>query len=349
MSEALAQIHRLLSQLTAEERRSLIPLLASFPDSGLTEYDLSEELAIIEQSHKIKPPQHNQDSNVLFELIVPMRNVVVIAMGGHPLLHVIFRPERFILGFPAGGPNLPKIVSDGLREDLFTGEKKEKIREQRRASGIVEDDAAFEQAITDTCDAIAKDIVKAKAERVSQLISLHLPRMVGDMFDAALQGQTFADLNAIARELGQPERQISASRLRRMLTERYWRDVKGHLGVKQGGPRNVKHTWTDEERECLATKYHDLRAVWIEAKRIVRTAQKSPEPTRQKEWRKEVLAVYEGLPEDLLERYKTPRADDAKPSIIAIIHAARLCVPNVELSPARLMEEVKKWKSKSTT
>jgi hypothetical protein len=260
MSETpLEEVQRLIRELTPESRLSLTDFLASFPDSGLQSYDLSEELEIIKQAHKIKPPQHTEDSNFLFELLVPMRNVVVIAIAGHSVLHVIFRPDRFVKGFPAGGPNLYKVVSDGLREDLFTGEKKEKVREQRRASGIVEDDADFEQAITDTCDATAKDIVNAKAARVAELISLHLPRMVGDMFDAALQGQTFADLNAIARDLGQPERQIPTPKLKQMLTKRYWEDVKPHLGITRKTRTNP--AWTPESKKEFAQRVSDRRGL----------------------------------------------------------------------------------------
>jgi hypothetical protein len=118
--------------------------------------------------------------------------------------------------------------------------------------------------------------------------------------------------------------------------------------VGRGGARNVKHVWTDKERACLAAKYAELQPIWIEAKRIARHAQESPEAKRQQEWRKEVLAVYDDLPIDLLERFVALRADDAKPSDIAVIHAGRLCLPpNVTLSVIRLRKELTAWKNKS--
>jgi hypothetical protein len=116
----------------------------------------------------------------------------------------------------------------------------------------------------------------------------------------------------------------------------------------RGGAHNVKHVWNDNDRECLASKYAELQPIWIEAKKIARIAQNSTETTRKREWRKEVLAVYTNLPPDLLERFTTLRADDAKPSDIAVLHAGRLCLPrNVELSIVRLRKELTAWKNKS--
>jgi hypothetical protein len=117
-----------------------------------------------------------------------------------------------------------------------------------------------------------------------------------------------------------------------------------HLIVKRsrGGAHNVKHVWTDKDRDRLATKYAELRPIWIEAKKIAKMAQQSAEATRKKGWRQEVLGVYPDLPTDLLERFTTLRGDDTKPSNIAMLHAARLCLPpNVELSIGRLRDELR--------
>lgn len=110
-----------------------------------------------------------------------------------------------------------------------------------------------------------------------------------------------------------------------------------------------KHVWTDDERKCLTEHYERLQPIWIEAKSIAKDAQKSRETTRKKEWRKAVLSVYPDLPGDLLERYATLRAEDAAPSKIAIIHAARLCVPQADLSPQRLKAQIKAWKVKQSS
>jgi hypothetical protein len=76
----------------------------------------------------------------------------------------------------------------------------------------------------------------------------------------------------------------------------------------------AKHDWTDQELETLAKKYDDLKPIWLEAKRIAKSAQKSNERSRRIGWRNEVLGVYPHLPIELLDRFSNPRADDAKPS-----------------------------------
>jgi hypothetical protein len=128
-----------------------------------------------------------------------------------------------------------------------------------------------------------------------------------------------------------------------------WELLKPVIGISTGGPRNVKHVWTDNDRECLASRYAELQPIWIEAKKMAKAAQESREERRKREWKKAVLAVYESLPADLLERFANLRHDDAKPSDIAILHAARLCLPaNVELSVVRLRKELTGWKNKRT-
>jgi hypothetical protein len=117
--------------------------------------------------------------------------------------------------------------------------------------------------------------------------------------------------------------------------------------ITRGGARNVKHLWTDEERAQLAAKYEELQPVWVEAKRIAKDAQKSRERTRKKEWRAEVLRAYPNLPHDLLERYSNPKADDAKPADLAVIHAKRECGITEEYSPRHLRDQVKAWRLKT--
>lgn len=93
----------------------------------------------------------------------------------------------------------------------------------------------------------------------------------------------------------------------------------------RGGAYNVKHDWTRQELDCLAKNYQELQPVWREAKRIARAARKSPEVSRRNNWRVEVLRAYPDLPSELLDRYEHLRADDAKPSDIALIHAKIRC------------------------
>lgn len=168
--------------------------------------------------------------------------------------------------------------------------------------------------------------------------------------DKVVVAAFFGGANQLREMFEQPQGKYTAREIKDAIFEKDWDLIKPLVGVTKGGARNVKHVWSDEDRRCLAKTYAELQPIWIEAKKIAKTAQQSSEITRKKNWRKEVLSVYDHLPQDLLERFATLLGDDAKPSNIAILHAARLCLPeNVELSVGRLREELTAWNNKQRT
>ena len=124
--------------------------------------------------------------------------------------------------------------------------------------------------------------------------------------------------------------------------------VRLRAELERRGGSDPKHDWTDEERACLMTRYEELKPIWLEAKKIAKRAQKSREKTRKASWRDEVLRAYPYLPIELVERFATPRAEDAKPSNIAIIHAKNLCGITFDYSVKTLQEEVRAWKLKTS-
>jgi hypothetical protein len=119
------------------------------------------------------------------------------------------------------------------------------------------------------------------------------------------------------------------------------KQLRGEKQDRRGGSE-PRHDWNDQERACLKACYAVLKPMWLEAKKIAKSAQKSKENTRRTNWREEVLRAYPGLPRDLLERFASPRASDAKPSDLAIIHAKTVCGISAEYSPRRLRAEIKR-------
>jgi hypothetical protein len=117
----------------------------------------------------------------------------------------------------------------------------------------------------------------------------------------------------------------------------------------RGGAYNVKHDWTPQELDCLAKNYAELRPVWLDAKQIARTAQKSKVSSRKRNWRDEVLRAYPDLPIELLDRFAHLRADDAKPSDIAIIHAKIKCGVKETYSARELRDKIKSRNLKTET
>jgi len=106
------------------------------------------------------------------------------------------------------------------------------------------------------------------------------------------------------------------------------------------GGSDPKHYWSHEQRDCLTRLYTQLKPVCIEAKRIAVNAQRSTDRQQKRDWKLEVLRAYPKIPKDLLERFAHPRADDAKPSDIAIIHAKRECGVSYDYSSRQLRKEL---------
>ncbi len=277
------------------------------------------------------------------------------------------------------GPIYEGISPDGYGRFLFAFDPREAVKqiivECERLNDTLElelTDAKTGKSITSRDAASqtpeSREIsIKTIAEfAVTNLIGMFGFRMVAVLKDAVDDSLIIAKTSlsaVVARHLTDKGIINTPADVRPLIEEaakraadRKREDLLGHIdGIPhllaqrgRGGAYNVKHVWTDKDRECLATKYAELQPIWIEAKKIAKIAQESQETTRKREWRKEVLAVYSALPPDLLERFATLRADDAKPSDIAVLHAGRLCLPpNVELSVVRLRKELTAWKIKT--
>lgn len=212
---SLDQIKRLIMKLSTEERLTLTHYLVGLPDSGFQSYDLREELETLKK-HGIRLTGPDNDDNYCLVNLVFVRNLVSVQILDTEVLRAVFLPNNFIQAFPKSKRCTP-IMSENFKKSLFTKEKREAIRAGRKAQGIQESDAEFEEEITKRCDSAAEYWMTEKAKRIAEQISLHLPGMVGDMFCAAIKGQVFFDTQKVREELGGPDKKLSVKDFKKEL------------------------------------------------------------------------------------------------------------------------------------
>lgn len=193
--------------------------------------------------------------------------------------------------------------------------------------------ASFPQRLRD----LLEDVVEDSYAIANGFMAASLVRYAS----ATGQGQFSVDMKP------QVEKAIKRAADRKRALIRQHVSAIPHVRPERGrGGSQPKHRWTDTDYECLTQKYDELKVVWIDAKRIAKDAQKAKSPRRNQGWRAEVLRAYPDLPEDLLDRFVHLRADDAKPSDIAIIHALRECGVKELYTPRELREKIRAWKLK---
>lgn len=188
------------------------------------------------------------------------------------------------------------------------------------------------------------DLLKESIEHSAKQVNENLPRAVALVFNKILQAAHFALANDLRDTLNVPEQKYSAKKIKESLFNEDWEHFKIIAGVSQGGARNVKHGWNDKERSCLANQYEQLKPIWLEAKRISKQARNSKESARRNKWQESVLSVYADLPIDLVELLAAARSDESRPADLALIHAARICIPGISYSTRQLRSEIKRWK-----
>jgi hypothetical protein len=293
-------------------------------------------------------PEDGKPGRIDFQYVTEESGKVSISMEGSEVLTVTLDADS---------------LSKGLFEELkkvgrfaaFTEDKRREMRDYARAR-VSERGANFDEDMIDLLVELSVrdlelDFIKRSIEVAKKDISDKFADLVFAFWEKLINIATFTGANALRDLLDIPEQKYDSKVIETSLAKLERERFRKLMGtpVTRGGARNVKHLWTDEERAQLATKYEELQPVWLEAKRIAKGAQRSKERTRKKEWRNEVLRAYPDLPPDLLERYANPKADDAKPGDIALIHAKRECGITEEYSPKRLREQIGAWKLKSST
>lgn len=327
----LEQVKRLAEQLSPEERKDLFQHLAAIPDSGIHSGSLTDPPYEIWLNAKQQEDFGSTDRFVIFSSPPGMNPTgVAVTLKGKTVFQVFYYPENL-----RGGGLKIRSWQDAPPAD----ELKSEIRGELAKAGI----ERTEEEIIEACKKATRQIYEAVNEGITNQVSARLPDMTGLLVDATLKIIEINMENSFARHAGKQGKKLEEIE---KILEPYWQHIKEkQLGVTAGGARNVKHVWTEEQRDCLASNYERLQPIWAEAKRIAVAARKSKETTRSRRWQEEVKGAYPDLPDEFIERLSAPRSADAKPSDIALAHAASLCIP-VSYSLRRLRDELKKLRSR---
>ncbi len=282
MSEpTLEQVKQMIRGLSVEDRQHLIPFIVELPDSGIEPYDLDAELKILDEAwEKYKVKSEYDPEKYLFDMVFP-KNFVSLRILGAEVLRVVFLQDAFAKNFYKTKTLASPGVAEALKEYLLIEENKAQLLAARKASAAHMSEAEIESEIAELSNAMAQIIEEERVRRVAEGISKHLPRMVGDMFSAAIKGQTIADYNLLAEHLKSPEKMLSTPEIKKMVTDSFWKEVKSHLGVTKGGNTRTNPAWRDEstlrqyaqkvtDRKLLATCIKDMfeecegEAGWID-------------------------------------------------------------------------------------
>lgn len=274
-------------------------------------------------------------------------NIVHVLLEGVEVMQVYFNAENLALALFA------KITATEPEPFLRMADNEQRARiydqlkERFAQKGLEMADEEIYQHEPEALRAMERHAIKDSIEAATKRVDEHLEKIVEMINDKILHAAFYGGANELRDILKAPEQKYSAREMRDAIFESDWQLLKPLLGISSGGPRNVKHVWTDEDRQCLAEQYERLKPIWLEAKRIAKAAQNATEHSRRKRWAEAVAATYPELKSDLIERL-APDSSDARPADIALIHAARICIPAVRLTVRKLREEIRKWKSKSS-
>lgn len=331
----LEQVHKLAETLSQPERLQLFTLLANLPDSGIKYVPPMEP-----------PPPLTKDEREALQQVTYQYSVRI--EDGY-LIYLIEGREVFRAKFDA--ENYADVFYEKLKtERVFlklSDEQRERVKATLREvvgeEKMVMSDRKWKRLETQCLKEMGQKILKDSLAYSAQQMANKLPQAVALVFERINQASHFAGANQLRDVLQLPQQKFSAEQIREALYGREWGHLKQMFGITQGGARNIKHRWTDKQRQCLADNYGRLKPIWLEAKRIARDAQGAKESSRRLRWAEAVSATYPELDTDLIARL-APDSSDARPADIALTHATRICIPGKTFSTRKLREEIKKVK-----
>lgn len=319
----LEQVKELAKQLTPEERKELFTFLANLPDSGIGTASLDPPSPLLSpEDKKTVEASAAQDEPI----IVYTETYASIFLKGRPIFTLYFYPENH---------RQSRMEIPSWKDAEPTDRVKAEVRRVMEFSS--RKDNITDEEIVEAIKRSQFEMFEAQTVGLSRGISALLPMLIELLFTGGLTVVELRHTNAFAEQSGQ--RKKTLEEMVKTL-DPFWKQIKGLLHLSPGGRQNVKHRWTPADYVCLNVHYERLKPIWREAKKAARTARNSKEPTRQKRWKEEVAAIYqeENLPADLVERLTPP--EDMPPADLALIHAGRLCVPDVSYSLKVLKEKL---------
>jgi hypothetical protein len=338
----LEQVIELAEQLSQKERLQLFAHLASLPDSQIRYLPPAEEL--VHPRVKEDPNRYEEISfNWHFEI---QEETVNYELDGLRVLSTVFESNNFASAL------FEKIKNDKVYIKLPENRKTQmydRWRELLAKEGIEVTNEQIEELVPLAMVQLQQKLLLEGLINTTKQIRARLPQVLLSILSDLTQASLYAGVNQVRDVLNVKEK-YSEKEMRDALYGEHWDRIKTLLDLApRGGARNIKHRWTDNERQCLRARYDELRPIWNEAKRIALQAQRSREKTRKANWRKEVLNAYPDLPADLLERFAKPfKGDDSsRPATMAMLQAKRECGISEEYSFRQLTEIIKARKIKN--
>ena len=316
----LEQVQELASQLSSEDRARLFEFLAKLPDSNLIYSRPPVPGTLVLQS---EPAQEILALSTKLGWAILSDGTQVFSWEDREVFRIKFNAPNYIDScFEQLKDKALHFKATGDGRDLL----REKIREWHRDQGTEITEPEVDNVEKFMLNLYRERVLKEAITEVANTIDKNANHVAMAILAKIVQTAGFSVANLLRDTLQIPTK-IKASDVESIVYKPEWDRLKTIIGLQSthGGKRNVKHDWTPEELESLAKNYQELQPIWREAKRIARAAQKSPEASRRNNWRAEVLRAYPDLPTDLLGRFQHLRADDAKPSDIALIHAKIKC------------------------
>jgi hypothetical protein len=248
----------------------------------------------------------------------------LFSVEGREVLRIKFNPENY-------SESTFEQLKDKALQFTATGDGRDKlrgsIREYIESQGMTATEEEIDRIEKESLQQYARKVLREAITQLAATINDNMSQVAIAVLAKIVQAAGFSVANLLHDTLRMPEAKLKASDVQSIIYKPEWDRLKTIIGLQSthGGARNVKHDWTPSELDCLVENYEVLSPIWREAKRIARLARKSPEASRRNNWRAEVLRAYPDLPSELLDRFQHLRADDAKPSDIALIHAKIKC------------------------
>jgi hypothetical protein len=345
----LEQVKEFAAQFPPEERLEVCRFLADLPDSGIS-YQQDPPAELLPAPVQVPLSIENMKKALgLLELkteydCVTKDGQVIYSLEGREVFRGTFNADNYVeISFEKLRANaLTLTVKDEARAML-----RKSLREFLTMKDVEPTEELMDRVESEALQAYAKKILKQSIVTVARQIANNIDKAVPLVFAKIVSTSSFSVANQLRDDLLIPDTKLSPAEIRDVVYGSEWEHFKAMTGITSswGGARNVKHEWTDSDRECLARKYEELQPAWTDAKVIAKEALKSRIRNRKVEWRKEVLRTYPNLPTDLLDSFGTPRGG-TKPSDNAIIHASRECHITPGISARRLKAVVTEWNVK---
>lgn len=328
----LEQVQELARQLTPDERKAVINLLFSLPDSDIATATIDPPSPLLSEAHKkIVEESANSDQ----PLVISTDTFTAIFVRGRPMFQAYFYADNF-------KQSRMEIRSwkDSLPSEKVITEVREVLRLHNPDREITDEE------IIEACRRPHIELFEAETFRLANEFSARLPHIVWLLYEAGMEIVNLGFHNDFARRTGQRTKTLDEMI---SILEPFWKRIKEHLSITPGGRRNVKHEWSVRDYACLDVYYERLKPIWQEAKKTARAALKSKEGTRRKRWKEEVAAIYqeEALPDDLVALLAP--SEETPPADLALTHAGRLCVPDVTYSLKVLKEKLRYLKRGART